>query len=118
MRHGKRLPQDQTLVYCDPPYYERAKRLYPNWYEQEDHARLARFIQAGLHHPWLVSYDANPAVSALYAKRRTFTYPLQYSATRSYVGTEQFIFSDGLVIPERSAVAPVNQGLETASFGT
>jgi DNA adenine methylase len=104
------LPED-TLIYCDPPYYERAERLYLDSYRREDHLRLSRAIQDGVSHRWLVSYDGHPDIIAMYADRRKFTYSLQYSASRSYKGREVFIFSDDLVIPETSAVPSIDDAL-------
>lgn len=43
-----------TLVYCDPPYFNKADRLYPNHYKAEDHERLAAQIQKELKTYWLV----------------------------------------------------------------
>ena len=105
-----RLPLE-TLVYCDPPYFSKAKRLYLDVYQPEDHARLARTIQAQLRRPWLVSYDDDAGIEALYNKRRRFTYSLQYSARRSYQGRELFIFADEIVVPPDSAVPYISQGL-------
>ncbi len=91
-----------TLVYCDPPYFARAERLYLNAYEADDHVRLAEVIQRRLKRPWLVSYDGHADVINLYRKRRKFVYRLQYSAMRSYAGAEVFVFSDNLKIPATS----------------
>jgi DNA adenine methylase len=102
----------KSLVYCDPPYYERAERLYLNTYAPNDHVRIAEVIQRELAGNWLVSYDGHPDIVALYASRRKFEYDLQYSATRSYRGREIFIFSDGLVIPQRSKVAAIDTALQ------
>ena len=99
-----KLPQ-KTLVYCDPPYYHKSDRLYPNRYTAEDHIRLASFVQGALKHPWVVSYDAAPEILKLYCHRRTSLYPLQYSAARARKGLEVFIFSDGLILPQGSAVS-------------
>lgn len=107
-----RLPE-RTLVYCDPPYYERAERLYLNAYRREDHARLATVIQRELTRPWLVSYDGHPDILRLYQKRRRFLYSLQYSAVTSYSGTEVFVFSDDLKIPSTSRLPHVAQGLRS-----
>jgi len=94
----------ETLVYCDPPYFAKAKRLYLNTYKTDDHARLARVIQERLHRPWLVSYDNHPAVRSFYRNRRSFCYPLQYSAIKAYAGSELFIFSDELAMPSTSSL--------------
>ena len=100
-----------TLVYCDPPYFSRAERLYLSIYRPEDHMRLAQMIQRRLRRPWLVSYDSDVRIEALYGKRRQFKYSLQYSASRSYQGRELFIFSDKLMIPATSAVPYISKGL-------
>lgn len=102
-----------TLVYCDPPYFERAERLYLNAYQPSDHARVARLIQEDLLHPWMVSYDGHSEIEKLYRRRRRFLYSIQYSAISSYAGSELFIFSDGLKIPASSSVPYVNIALPT-----
>ena len=104
------LPSE-TFVYCDPPYYERAQRLYLDSYEKDDHARLARFIQGELGWKWAVSYDAHQDIVALYQGRRQFTYDLQYSATRVCKGREVFIFADEVALPQRSTVTTVDRAL-------
>lgn len=100
-----------TLVYCDPPYFARAERLYLNVYEPADHARLAKFIQAKLKRPWLVSYDNHPTIAKLYRGRRQFRYSIQYSAITAYEGSESFIFSDGLKVPRTSALSYIDRAL-------
>jgi DNA adenine methylase len=100
-----------TLVYCDPPYFARAKRLYLNIYQPEDHVRLAQTIQTELRRHWLVSYDAHATIASLYRKRRQFRYALQYSAMRAYEGSELFIFSDSLRMPRTSSLPYVAKAL-------
>jgi DNA adenine methylase len=95
----------QTLVYCDPPYFARAKRLYLDTYQPADHFRLAQVIQSKLRHPWLVSYDKHPLILSHYRRRRWLCYSLQYSAIKAYTGTEIFVFSDSLVVPGTSALS-------------
>lgn len=101
----------ETLVYCDPPYYERAERLYLNAYQREDHVRLAQVVQRKLLRPWLVSYDGHPDILQFYRARRKFLYSLQYSAIRSYAGNEVFIFSDSLRLPRESTLSYINIAL-------
>jgi len=101
----------ETLVYCDPPYFAQAHRLYLNTYLPDDHTRLARVIQGKLRRPWLVSYDGHPTIISLYRKRRKFRYSLQYSAVRTYAGSEVFVFSDSLLIPGTSALPCIAKAL-------
>lgn len=108
--HVATLPVVNTLVYCDPPYFHKAKRLYANYYTPADHARIAGQIQRLLH-SWVVSYDSAREVIAHYAQRRWFEYDLQYNANRHQAGREVFIFSDRLSIPGASASRWVNSRL-------
>ncbi|MCG3110987.1 MAG: DNA adenine methylase [Candidatus Manganitrophus sp. SB1] len=106
--------QKKTLVYCDPPYFKKADRLYPNHYSREDHARIAKVIQDNLKIPWVVSYDSAPEILSYYPRRRSFLYTLQYNAARAYKGREMFIFSDKITIPERSALPSIDETLLTS----
>lgn len=101
-----RLPK-ASLVYCDPPYFEKAERLYLNHYRPEDHHRIAKIIQK-IKLPWMVSYDSAPEILECYSRRRAFLYGLQYNASKAYVGTEVFFFSDRLKLASRSAVASID----------
>ena len=111
-----KLPR-KTLVYCDPPYYQKSDRLYQNHYRPEDHARIATIIQQRLKRPWLVSYDCAPAILRYYSRRRLFFYNLQYNAANAYKGGEVFVFSDLLKVPAKSVVACVNDALKRAPPG-
>lgn len=88
-----------ALLYLDPPYYVKGEGLYDNFYEHGDHAAIAGLV-ARLRHPWVVSYDANPSISELYAGQRGIAYSLSYSAQARYRGSEVMYFSPGLTLPE------------------
>jgi DNA adenine methylase len=107
------LPQP-TLVYCDPPYFSKAERLYLNHFRPADHLRLAQVIQKKVKHHWMVSYDAAPEVIQHYTGRRYFLYDLQYNAATAYKGREVFFLSDNLKLPARSAVKSIDIALATA----
>lgn len=111
--HVSNLPK-QSLVYCDPPYYEKASGLYLNHYAPSDHERIANIIQS-LELKWMVSYDGVPQILSHYEQRRKFLYQLQYNAARTYKGNEVFIFSDDLVVPRRSKLSYVSEGLQKYS---
>lgn len=106
------LPEN-ALVYCDPPYYERAQRLYLDTYQIEDHKRLADLIQNELAYKWLVSYDQHPDIIGLYKPRKKLVYSLQYSAIRAYKSTEILVFSDDLAMPEHSEIPAIDSVLST-----
>lgn len=108
------LPEN-TLIYCDPPYFEKASRLYLNHYKPDDHERIAKTIQ-GLHTvKWMVSYDGVQQILDYYPNQRKFLYELQYNASRAYKGSEVFIFSENLVIPRNSSLPHINCALKRNS---
>jgi DNA adenine methylase len=106
-----RLPLN-TLVYCDPPYFNKSDKLYQNHYMPSDHIRIAGIIQNYIKHPWVVSYDNNDTIMSLYKKCNKFIYKLQYNAAKAYEGVEIFVFSEKTKIPCKSSILHINQSLE------
>jgi DNA adenine methylase len=101
-----------SFIYCDPPYVKKADRLYLNHYSLDDHRRIANTIQKLENPYWVVSYDNNELISDIYSKRKKFVYDLQYNARRAYLGSELFIFSDQLLVPDRSTIVPIDRALQ------
>lgn len=105
-----RLPRN-SLVYCDPPYFRKAERLYPNHYLESDHAQIAKVIQSKVKAPWIVSYDSCDEIKNHYSKRSMINYQLQYSAAKVYKGSELFIFSDKTQMPTESCLPLIHEAL-------
>ena len=104
------LPKN-TLIYLDPPYYEKGSQLYLNAYKKTDHARISHVIQSEINHNWVLSYDGVPDIVNLYKKRRHFLYDLQYSAAKVYKGKEVFVFADKLKLPKQCSLKHIEIGL-------
>lgn len=104
---------NNTLIYLDPPYYEKGSDLYMNFYRKEDHKRLSMVIQKKINHKWVLSYDGVPEILDLYQNRKSFIYNLQYSAAKSYMGKEVFIFCDDVSIPKQSNHKGIDVGLKS-----
>lgn len=115
--HVQGLPEN-TLVYLDPPYFEKASRLYLNSYAEEDHERIAEFIQSKLTKKWVVSYDSAPQILNYYRRSRSFLYDLQYNASTVYKGREIFVFSDDLKLPSASKLPAIEVALKNSSLAT
>lgn len=103
-----------TLVYCDPPYFEKSSTLYLNKYDKKDHERIAKIIQNNLYKKWVLSYDSAPEILDYYEDRRSFIYDLQYNAAKIYKGKEIFVFADELIIPQASSLDYVNNSIYKA----
>lgn len=92
----KYAPQDNTFIYADPPYFEKAGSLYLNAFTAEDHETLARVLNGFADRFWLLTYDRVSQVDELYPDRRRRSYELNYSAHRVMKATEVAILSDAL----------------------
>jgi DNA adenine methylase len=108
LRYGLPKWTSKTLVYLDPPYYERGRELYYDYYKPEDHADLASFIAGNMtRHTWIVSYDNVAPIKQLYSEFRHIVYNVGYTARDTRVGKEVMFFSPKLAIP--SLVGPIKQ---------
>lgn len=105
------LPQN-TLIYLDPPYYEKGSELYLNAYKKSDHARLSEVIQQEINHNWVLSYDGVYDIIDLYKNRRYFLYDLQYNAARVYKGREIFVFGNQVKLPVNCSLKHIDIGLK------
>lgn len=99
LRLKSRSWKSNTLVYLDPPYYEKGRDLYYNYYKHDDHANVAFATHHLSNINWLVSYDDVPPIHNLYAEDSCIRYTIGYSARNKCRGTEAMFFSPGLRIP-------------------
>lgn len=86
------LPK-KTLIYLDPPYYCKGKELYMNYYDYEDHKRIAETIKVLINIKWVMTYDDVGPINGLYSGFDNYSYLLNYSAANSGKGKELIIFS-------------------------
>lgn len=89
-----KLPS-KTLIYLDPPYYNKGKELYLNYYLDDDHRKIADEINQ-TKKKWIITYDDADLIKKLYKKNKKLKYSLSYSAGKSKKGKELMIFSNNL----------------------
>lgn len=94
--HGDDWPA-KTLIYLDPPYYEKGRRLYYDFYEARDHVQIYRLLTKRFAKKrWVISYDDVPPIRDLYRERQQLAYGVGYSARDAREGAEIMFFSDVL----------------------
>lgn len=97
-----------TLIYCDPPYVQKGRGLYMNYFKQEDHKALSETIRRIEGKRWIVTYDMDPLIVELYRDYLVKKLTLSYSAShnRSSNKSDEYIFfSPGLIIPENKRLS-------------
>jgi DNA adenine methylase len=63
------LKKDATIFYLDPPYIEKAGRLYELPFIDRDHRGLATYLTEETRHRWILSYDKEPLVLDFYRSK-------------------------------------------------
>jgi DNA adenine methylase len=61
------LTPDEIVVYLDPPYVEKAPKLYEWSFESNEHQALSEALAAIDGFRWILSYDDSPVIRALYS---------------------------------------------------
>lgn len=100
LRTNNRLWPRRTLIYLDPPYFEKGQCLYRNAYVPSDHSRIAAYLRTLTRRCWLASYDSAPEIIKLYSGLSQREYSLDYTARSRRVGREVLIFGSGTLAPD------------------
>jgi len=99
---AKTLPNNKTkgLIFLDPPYYAKGKKLYTSFYEHEDHQHVAEAIKTSPHKHWIITYDNIEAIENIYDLTNKIVYDLRYSLTvKNKKGSEFLFYSDYINLP-------------------
>lgn len=113
------IDQENALIYADPPYYAKGSTLYLNSFNENGHRELADVLNRNSSGRWILTYDDEPTIEALYKNRRSIRYRLNYSSHLPRIATELMFFADSLVapnsencwirMPQRESATPVSQ---------
>ena len=90
--------EDRAFVYFDPPYYNKGKELYKNFYSDKDHRALFRSI-INLKCPWVVTYDDVKEIREIYSQFSAKLYDLVYSLANKGKKSEIMFFSNKDLCP-------------------
>lgn len=91
----KRIKKKDTFIFFDPPYYEKGKDLYVNFYEDENHRKLANRISK-LRNDWIVTYDNTNPIKEIYSLYRQIEFNISYTLEKKRKAKEIMIFSNKL----------------------
>jgi DNA adenine methylase len=96
-RVGGPIPANSVL-YIDPPYYEKGSQLYHNSYRRGDHERIAAKL-AELSAPWFLTYDNVEPIQELYRAYPSVELDIGYSVQTKRRGSELLVVAPGLLLP-------------------
>lgn len=93
--------QERAFIYFDPPYYNKGKALYKNFFSPMDHQEIFECISE-LHCPWLVTYDDVPEIREIYSSYAGKRYDLTYSLANNGKKSELMFLSDNALWPSEA----------------
>lgn len=105
---------ENKFIFLDPPYYDQGENLYLNYYDHEDHERLASLLKLNRNQDWFLSYDNKNEIIELYSELRKSTYSTRYSLQDKKKASEILIFSDSLDIPKNFRIHSRKLTFETS----
>ncbi len=87
---------EKSFVYFDPPYVKKANWLYMNFYNTEDHKKIAEQIMKNASHfHWLLSYDRNDLITELYEScKNRLSWGLNYGSSNKKATEDIFLHED------------------------
>lgn len=87
---------DNAFVYFDPPYFNKGKELYKNYFSYKDHQEIAQLVSR-LQCPWMVTYDNVEEIIDLYSEYKCRYFDLNYSVANKGKKSEiMFLSNDDL----------------------
>ena len=93
------LYEENALVYFDPPYFEKGKQLYMNYFQFKDHVRIERAIRDHVKCDWIITYDDAPEIKDIYRVYSMCLYDLNYSVSTKCKASELMVFKEGIEVP-------------------
>lgn len=100
LREHVRVHCPHSFVYLDPPYISAGNRLYFNTYQEHDHRSLATYLTTRSDLKWLLSYDNDHLIKALYRNMVIDNHFLRYSLQNRRPATELLIAPHHVALPK------------------
>lgn len=94
--------QQNAFVYFDPPYFDKGKQLYLNFFSNDDHVRIERMINNQVNCDWVITYDDVQEIADIYQNHILKRFDLNYSAAVKRKASEIIIFKRKSMIPTDS----------------
>ncbi len=98
-RYLDKMDRSKTLVYLDPPYFQKGRDLYKYYMKDDDHKTLGKFLKGCRDFHWIVSYDDITFIRNVYRGAPTSRVKMHYSAHKICIGKELLISSKKCILP-------------------
>ena len=100
--------EENAFIYFDPPYFDKGKQLYLNFFDYRDHLRIEKTIREKVECDWIITYDNISTIEDIYKKYYIRRYELNYSVYEKKRAKEIMIFKRESMIPSNDILAKNN----------
>lgn len=90
--------QENAFVYFDPPYFNKGKQLYKNFFTEDDHQQILELIQ-NIQCPWMVTYDNTDKIKTIYENYNCWYFDLSYGVANGGKNSEILFVSNVNILP-------------------
>ena len=91
--------ENNAFIYFDPPYFEKGKQLYLNFFNYDDHVRIEEMVNSLMNCDWVITYDDVPEIADIYSDHVLRRFDLNYSVAVKRKASEIIIFKEIDMIP-------------------
>lgn len=98
VHNASKLPARPSLIYFDPPYFNKGSQLYRNHYSPDDHAEIAR-VTKSIQSPWITTYDNCEDIVKLYQDAQMVEFSFHYSTHMARPKAKEVMFYGNLTLP-------------------
>ena len=106
--------EENTFIYFDPPYFNKGKQLYLNFFNYNDHVRIEKLISDTVNCDWIITYDDEPEIEKIYEKYCIKKIELNYSVAKKRKSKELIIFESISSVPDINELMKNNIGVNLA----
>ena len=92
--------EENAFIYFDPPYFNKGKQLYLNFFNYNDHIRIEKLIGDTVNCDWIITYDDEPEIEKIYEKYCIKRMELNYSVAKKRKAKELIIFESSSSAPD------------------
>ncbi len=102
-----------TFIYFDPPYFNKGKELYKNFFNKQDHEEISTLIK-NVKANWLVTYDNSETIKEFYKEYDVKKYKVVYSLANTGESEELIFTSNPLLWPLKEELDSIKIKIESA----
>ena len=106
--------EENAFIYFDPPYFDKGKQLYLNFFDHRDHLRIEKTIREKVKCDWIITYDNVSPIEEIYKNYCIRRFELNYSVYDKKRAKEIMIFKRESMVPSKNMLMTKNINIKLA----